>query len=71
MADTMRKNTDAEATLIAYLALLWMYSQDIHTGQPWSAFAPKHNFAWEISDQHFRCCVQQQARREMKSSLAA
>jgi hypothetical protein len=46
-------------------------AKDIHPDQPWSAFALKHHFVWEVSAQHFRRCAQQAARRELKSRLAA
>ena len=46
-------------------------ARDIRPGQPWSAFALKHHFAWEVSARHFRRCAQQQARREAKWRLAA
>jgi hypothetical protein len=57
--------------LMAYLVLLRLWAKDIRPGQPWSAFALKHHFAWQVSAQHFSRCAQQQARREVKLRLAA
>jgi hypothetical protein len=58
-------------TLIAYLVLLRVRAQDIRPGQPWSTFALKHHFAWEVSVQQLKRTAQQQARREVKWRLAA
>jgi Transposase DDE domain len=69
--DAARVERSVAVTLMAYLVLLRVQAQDIRPGQPWSAFALKHHFAWEVSAQHFKRCAQQQARREMKLRLAA
>jgi hypothetical protein len=69
--DAARVERSVAVTLMAYLVLLRVRAQDIRPGQPWSAFALKHHFAWEVSAQHFRRCAQQQARREVKWRLAA
>ena len=58
-------------TLMAYLVLLRVRAKDIRPSQPWSAFALKHRFAWEVSLQHFKRAAQHEARREMKMRLAA
>ena len=69
--DAARVERSVAVTLMAYLVLLRVRAKDIRPGQPWSAFALKHHFAWEVSAQHFRRCAQQQAHREVKSRLAA
>ena len=46
-------------------------ARDIRLGQPWSAFALKHHFAWEVSAQQLKRAAQQEARREIKLRLAA
>jgi hypothetical protein len=69
--DAARVERSVAVTLMAYLVLLRVRAKDIRPGQPWSAFALKHHFAWEVSAQHFRRCAQQQARREVKWRLAA
>ena len=69
--DAARVERSVAVTLMAYLVLLRVRARDIRPGQPWSAFALKHHFAWEVSAQHFRRCAQQQARRELKLRLAA
>ena len=69
--DAARVERSVAVTLMAYLVLLRVRAKDIRPGQPWSAFALKHHFAWEVSVQHFRRCAQQQARREVKCRLAA
>jgi Transposase DDE domain len=69
--DAARVERSVAVTLMAYLVLLRIRARDIRPGQPWSAFALKHHFAWEVSARHFRRCAQQQARREVKWRLAA
>jgi hypothetical protein len=69
--DAARVARSVAVTLMAYLVLRRVRAKDIRPGQPWSAFALKHHFAWEVSAQHFRRCAQQQARREVKCRLAA
>jgi Transposase DDE domain len=69
--DAARVERSVAVTLMAYLVLLRVRAQDIGPGQPWSAFALKHHFAWEVSAQHLRRCAQQAARREVKLRLAA
>jgi hypothetical protein len=69
--DTARVERSVAVTLMAYLVLLRMRAKNIRPGQPWSAVALKHHFAWDVSAHHFRRCAQQQARREVKWRLAA
>ena len=69
--DAARVEHSVAVTLMAYLALLRMRARDIRPGQPWSAFALKHHFAWQVSVQHLKRAAQQMARREMKMRLAA
>jgi len=69
--DAARVERSLAVTLMAYLVLLRVRAKDIRPGLPWSAFALKHYFAWQVSAQHFRRCAQQQARREVKLRLAA
>jgi hypothetical protein len=69
--DADRVERSVAVTLMACLVLLRVRAQNIRPGQPWSAFALKHRFAWEVSLQHFKRAAQQEARREMKMRLAA
>jgi hypothetical protein len=69
--DAARVERSVAVTLMAYLVLLQVRAKDIRPGQPWSAFALKHRFAWEVSLQHFKRAAQQQTRREVKLQLAA
>ena len=69
--DADRVERSVAVSLMAYLVLLRVRAKDIRPGQPWSAFALKHRFAWEASLQHFKRAAQHQARREMKMRLAA
>jgi hypothetical protein len=69
--DAARVERSVAVTLMAYLVLLRVRAGDIRSGQPWSAFALKHHFAWEVSAQQLKHSAQQQARREMKLRLAA
>jgi hypothetical protein len=69
--DAARVERSVAVTLMAYLVLLRVRARDIRPGQPWSAFALKHHFAWEVSVQHFKHAAQQEARREIKLRLAA
>ncbi len=69
--DAARVERSVAVTLMAYLVLLRVRAKDIRPGQPWSAFALKHHFAWEVSVQHLKRAAQQVARREMKLRLAA
>jgi hypothetical protein len=69
--DAARVERSVAVTLMAYLVLLRVRAQDIRPGQPWSAFALKHHFAWQVSVQHLKRAAQQMARREMKMRLAA
>jgi hypothetical protein len=69
--DAARVERSVAVSLMAYLVLLRVRAKDIRPGQPWSAFALKHRFAWEVNLQHFKRAAQQAARREMKLRLAA
>ena len=69
--DAARVERSVAVTLMAYLVLLRVRAKDIRPGQPWSAFALRHRFAWEASLQHFKRAAQQQARRQVKLQLAA
>jgi hypothetical protein len=69
--DAARVEHSVAVSLMAYLVLLQMRAKNIRPGQPWSAFALKHHFAWELSVQHLKRAAQQMARREMKMRLAA
>jgi Transposase DDE domain len=69
--DAARVERSVAVSLMAYLVLLRVRAKDIRPGQPWSAFALKHRFAWKVSLQHFKHAAQQAARREMKLRLAA
>ena len=69
--DAARVERSVAVTLMAYLVLLRVRAQDIRPGQPWSAFALKHHFAWEVSLQHFKRVAQQEACKQMKLRLAA
>ncbi len=69
--DAVRVERSVAVTLMAYLVLLRVRARDIRPGQPWSAFALKHHFAWEVSVQHLKRVAQQEARREMKLRLVA
>jgi Transposase DDE domain len=52
--DAARVERSVALTLMAYLVLLRVRARDIRPGQPWSAFALKHHFAWEISARHYQ-----------------
>jgi Transposase DDE domain len=69
--DAARVERSLAVTLMAYLVLLRVRAKDIRPGQPWSAFALKHHFAWEVSARQLKRVTQQEARREIKLRLAA
>jgi len=55
--DATRAERSVALTLMAYLVLLLVHASDIRQGQPWSAFALKHHFAWKASVRHVRRCA--------------
>src|ERR1700751_278395 len=63
--DAARVERSVAVTLMAYLVLLRGRAKEIPPGQPWSAFALKHNFAWEVSVQQLKHAAQQAVRREV------
>jgi len=55
--DATRVERSGAVTLMDYRVLLRVRAQDIHPAQPWSAFALRHHFAWQVSAQHVRRCA--------------
>jgi hypothetical protein len=47
--DAARVERPLAVTLMAYLVLLRVHTQDIRPGRAWRAFALKHHLAWGVS----------------------
>jgi hypothetical protein len=69
--DAARIERSVAVAVMAYLLLLRLQAKQIKPGSSWSAFTLKQQFAWEVGAQQLKRTARQEARKEVRSRLAA
>lgn len=69
--DAARVERSVAVAVMAYLLLLRLRAKQIKPGSSWSAFTLKQQFAWEVGTQQLKRTARQEARKEVRSRLAA
>jgi hypothetical protein len=69
--DAARVERSVAVAVMAYLLLLRLRAKQIKPGSSWSAFTLKQQFAWEVGAQQLKRAARQEARKEVRSRLAA
>jgi hypothetical protein len=69
--EAARVERSVAVAVMAYLLLLRLRAKQINPGSSWSAFTLKQQFAWEVGTQQLKRTARQEARKEVRSRLAA
>lgn len=69
--DVGRVQRSIAISFMAYLMLLKLRASDIQPGHPWSAFALKRNFAWEVMQHQAEISATRTARKWLQERQAA
>ena len=69
--DPQRVERSVALSLMAYLLLITLRAKDIPEHGPWSAFALKRNFAWEVAHQQLEHSFSLRLRKHRRMREAA
>jgi Transposase DDE domain len=69
--DAARVERSVAVAVMAYLLLLRLQAKQIKPGSSWSALTLKPQFAWKVGAQQLKRAVRREARKEVRSQLAA
>jgi hypothetical protein len=69
--EAARIERSVAVAVLAYLRLLRLRAKQIKPGSSWSAFTLTQQFAWEVGAQQLKRTARHEARKEVRSRLAA